>query len=663
MHDNVILFRPSGAECSQNINDFISFARYKLTVFGNDLDWEDDHWTAAGVKFRNIDAGKSTKSMRPELEMGQPFRDFAKAYFRYKHGIRPNCHKAELRALRCVERALCEQFGKPDPLQSTAATLDRAAAVAREYFDAPYPVGREIAALSTFMVEHGFLSHDPAWKNPVKRPQDTVRTGRAAAERREKKLPNEEGLDLLAEVFAGDPSDPRDIFVTSVTVMLMCAPSRIGEILALPHDCEVEQTTKKGELAYGWRFEPEKGGAPMIKWIPAPMVELAKLAINRIRHLSALSRRVAAMYEDHPERLPMVESCPDVGANVPLTDKQIRGALGASDLYLKGRPEGSPGKATLNQLNSWARKRLPKYFPWTDKRESIRYKDALFCFPIRLFKTGYSCYSVMLWKPTSNTWNDLIAKSQEDRDHSFFGRHADNLNRDLPLKITSHQFRHLVDTIARRGGLSESEIARWAGRADIKHNRAYNQISEFEMVDMIRNSDPALRLDASLDALAKQVAKVLPMTPTEFNRLTMPVAHITEVGFCIHDFVTGPCERFRDCANCTEQVCVKGDRRNELLPQQVALAEQQLAFAKEEAGDSIMGADRFIEVQELTVARLTQLNEIMHDPAVPDGSIVRLANPLEFSPVKRALVARGHVLAIKALAREGISLDEEVIDG
>ncbi|EKD74304.1 MAG: hypothetical protein ACD_45C00005G0009 [uncultured bacterium] len=55
-------------------------------------------------------------------------------------------------------------------------------------------------------------------------------------------------------------------------------------------------------------------------------------------------------------------------------------------------------------------------------------------------------------------------------------------SRENSTPIDTHQFRHLLNTMAQRDGLSQSEIARWSGRADIKQNRVYDHMSEFELV-------------------------------------------------------------------------------------------------------------------------------------------------------------------------------------
>lgn len=61
-----------------------------------------------------------------------------------------------------------------------------------------------------------------------------IKTGREAKKNREEKLPCDIALNALAEIFATNPINERDIFTSSVFAMLMSAPSRITEVLALP---------------------------------------------------------------------------------------------------------------------------------------------------------------------------------------------------------------------------------------------------------------------------------------------------------------------------------------------------------------------------------------------------------------------------------------------
>ncbi|SEH15758.1 hypothetical protein SAMN05428974_1513 [Sphingopyxis sp. YR583] len=642
---DVLVFIPQHElTASANMAEFIRMCREDLTLFGPNLDWSNSVWREAKVTFGNIDQSSVIGGVTQPL--AQPFCDFAKAYFRYRHTHAPNEHKAELRALKCVERALIEQTDAADPSTINISVLDAAAQIARNCYEAPYAPGREIARLAQFLAEHRLVAHSLDWKSPIRRPIDTVRTGAKAKERREAKLPDPEAVHAIASIFARGPTHAADIFVTSAAAMLLCAPSRISEILELHVDCEVEERKRDGSTAYGWAFRPKKGGAPMIKWIPAPMVDIAKLSIARLREISAPAREFARWVESGD-----THSFPGFSAHAGVDGLLSRTAI--KELIgkfrsLKGlqfQKAGSFRMTTVANFSAWLRAeviRENRFFPYISKDKVVKFSDNLFCFKQNQIAYSHSSVELSLWRPNNNSLNDKLTDSLEKASASFFDRHGFNAGREHRLKVTSHQFRHLITTFAHRGGLPSSEIARWRGSKDVKQNRAYDHRSEFELVAMLREHDPTLVRSKSELEIAEQIKAALPMTTAEFNALEKPTAHITEFGFCIHDFVMSPCQRFRDCLSCTEQVCVKGDGRLQGLRQQLELVEKEMEKAKEGAAEGAYGADPWTRVQSETHARLQSLIEIMQDPEIPDGSIIRIANPKEFSPARRALIHRGY---------------------
>lgn len=640
---NIFVFIPKH-ELSANANmaEFVRACREELTLFGPYLDWENNTWQTANAAFGNIDQGSVAGGVTQPL--AKPFLDFAKAYFRYRHTQAPNLHRFELRALRCVERALVEQTGAADPSAINVGVLDLAAQIARDHYKAAYGPGREIAALARFLTEHRLVGHFLDWKNPIKRQVSVVRTGEKARKQQEEKLPDPEAVEAIASIFARGPTHAGDIFVTSTAAMLLCAPSRISEILELHVDCEVEENKRDGALAYGWRFRPKKGGAPMIKWIPEPMVDVAKLAIARLREISAAAREFAKWVESGDiQNFP--GSCAFLEANGTLSRKAIAGLIGSKRSFagLPSKETGSFRVTTLEDFAAWVRVaaiKENKYFPYTSKTKNLKFSDSLFCFNQYQLAYFNETRQFSLYSPSNNTLNEFLHSSLERAYVSFFDHHGFNIGREDRLKVKSHQFRHLITTMAHRGGLPSSEIARWRGSNDVKQNRAYDHRSEFELAAMLREHDPALTRSKSQLEIAEQIKIALPLTTAEFNTLEKPTAHITEFGFCIHDFVMSPCQRFRDCMRCTEQVCIKGDQRLQGLRRQLELVETELEKAKVGATEGLYGADPWTHVQSETQARLRGLIEIMEDPTLPDGSIIRLANPKEFSPARRALAYR-----------------------
>ena len=103
-------------------------------------------------------------------------------------------------------------------------------------------------------------------------------------------------------------------------------------------------------------------------------------------------------------------------------------------------------------------------------------------------------------------------------------------------------------------------------------------------------------------------------------------AHTTEVGFCVHDYTMSPCQLHRDCLNCEELVCVKGDViKATAIRRQYAETQTLLAQALEAAKQEYSGANRWVEHQQHTLERLDQLCKILDDPDVPDGTLMQLS--------------------------------------
>jgi hypothetical protein len=148
-----------------------------------------------------------------------------------------------------------------------------------------------------------------------------------------------------------------------------------------------------------------------------------------------------------------------------------------------------------------------------------------------------------------------------------------------------------------------------------------------------------------------------PVTYTDLEAVGEGIAHITEYGFCVHDYSMLPCQKHRDCLNCTEQVCVKGDAiKLDRLKQQQRLTQIQLDKAKAEDEMGTYGADRWSLHQIKTLERLDQLIQMLESPDIPDGAVLRLNHDQEFSSLKREIAARQSTTKI---ASSEPSIDEQ----
>jgi hypothetical protein len=237
---------------------------------------------------------------------------------------------------------------------------------------------------------------------------------------------------------------------------------------------------------------------------------------------------------------------------------------------------------------------------------------------------------------TTNQVNEVLGGKPAMR--SMFERFGFTEPDGSRIRVSTHQFRHWLNTLAHRGGMSQLDIAKWSGRKDARQNQAYDHMAPEEFLCMARE------LTEGDDRLFGGLADLMSKTPVsrdEFMMLVFPTAQATELGFCIHDFAMLPCERNRDCMNCNEHVCVKGDKsKTARIKEQLELAEAQLWKAEEAVAGGYYGANRWQEHHQATVGRLRNLTSILEDSTVPEGSLIRLTKQNEFSPIRLAIQDR-----------------------
>lgn len=637
----VLLFTPKHLlDAKANLNDFIEMCRDRLTVFGADLEWGRDTWPGVG-NFTVI--GAPARGFTESQLLNPEIVPFAKSYVRYQQGHNPSKLKNEFKAIRCIEKALLQVKGRADITLTDIQVMDVAAEVAREYSSTAYQAGSSLVQLVKFLNENKIIAVSITWKNPISKPKDIHRIDVEGKKKRADKMPDQHLLEFMGEMFANDPQSPRDRFTTSIFALLMCAPSRVTEIQDLPVNCLHSEIDTKGVERLGLRFYAGKGYGADIKWVSTVTREIAVEAVRRLSEMSEEGRRLATWYETQPDKFYRHVDCPNVGELDPLTDEQAAMALGLSvehlnlSPYFKGyepyqilKAKGEP--LTLAFLNRFAHSQLPEGWPWKNKERHIRYSQALCCFRRHEMHLDRTTSPLLLWTPGKSTFTtDLnYIPGQES---NIWRRHG-YTNRDgTQISMTSHQLRHFLNTVAQRGDLGQLDLAKWSGRANIHQNATYNHMSDDEYVDLVRS--------AGLGGVLDKVKANAPVTFADLNAVGDGIAHVTEYGFCVHDFSMLPCQKHRDCLNCTEQVCIKGDaERLERLMQQRDGIRMQLEKAREATLDGMYGADRWSQHQQKTLQRVSQLIELLESPNTPMASVIRLRDDQEFSALKRELAAR-----------------------
>jgi len=640
-------------DAADNLKGFIGLCRDRLTIFGADLDWNAGVWDVTPWIFLSGRKGRTALTWSnhdtSKQKMGEllslPFLDFAKSYMRYQHGMKPTKNVGfRLSALRALERSLIELHGDSKVEKADTEVFNRSAQLVRDKFEpaTSYRIGSQLGMISHFLVENNLVADSFFWKNPLKRSRDKNRVGKKADEDRLNKLPSEAGLDALPHAYNLAMEVP-DIIATSIVAVLCGASDRINEVFRLPVDCEVHQKRPDGGEAYGLRWWPSKGADPMVKWIIGTMVDVVKDAVSRLRTETEEARRMARWYEENWGRVYLPEDCLHLRGEKLLTGKDISNLIGLAQPDKGNRWAENNGLEKIkighrvyfyfHAFEKAVLKMLPDNFPVLNPETGLKYSQALLIAPMHIFYPGRISCRCMFEIVTTDTINNQLGAGQKHGKASVFSRLGFTESDGTPIVITSHQFRHWLNTLAQRGGLSQLDIAKWSGRKDIRQNEVYDHVSAHELIEKVRKID-----DGSMfGPLAEFVAKA-PISREEFMQLSVPTLHSTELGFCIHDWTMMPCQRHADCINCTEQICIKGNiEKTARIEKNLLDAEEQLERAEKAIEEGSAGADRWLVHHQLTVKRLRNLWSILSDPKVPEGAVIQLSNDKEFSPIRVAM--------------------------
>jgi len=508
---DVILFCPkTELDASENLAGFVESCRTGLTVFGSSLNFESDVWDVTEFISRKGFGDKHERLVFSTLEtasakspkwMADTFRPFAKAYIRYMHGLRPTKNIGfRLAALRALEAALSENGQEPIPVRTDAHILNRSAQLIVDRYSeaAAYRIGGQLEMIAEFLADNRLTVVPTQWRNPIKRPGDAVRVGKQFDERRQEKMPTEAALDALPKVFRL-AIDPADVIVSSVAAILCSAPDRINEVLILPVLCEVRQSAGKNKGdAYGLRWWPAKGANPMVKWIVPSMAGVVEEAISKLREVTHEARQIAKWYEDHPEKVYLHKSVHHLRNVERLTMNQVAQIIGlpnehSATGWCKGKNievhgQGAAKNTRFVDVERAIVAMLPAGFPFLEKETGLKYSDALLVTRTYELSSQRASFRCMIEPISIDQINDGLGSRVKHGVTSIFTRFAFTEPDGSPIKVTTHQFRHYLNTLAQAGGMSQLDIAKWSGRTDVRQNAAYDHMTSDQMLQKIRDA-------------------------------------------------------------------------------------------------------------------------------------------------------------------------------
>lgn len=671
---NVILFQPkSQHDAKANLVDFIDFAK-GLKPLGVDQPFASNEWSAGkALHLRQgnkeeflhftqlvciegqIQKGLQAKSASKIMD--EPFLSFAKAMISYTYALAPSGSiKTFLYALRHMHVAILRTTGSLCPSGITTDILNNTCQLLMETYQTPYPYGLHLESMYRTLVEARLVSIPTIWKSVIPyQPTQSRRSGKEFDAARNRKLPNPAALNGLAHIF-NHPKDKADIAVTSVCALLLCDPNRIVEAITGPLDCiaregvDVAGNKLKGIFL---RWYPAKRADPMQKPVIPSMAEVARRAIGNLRTLGAPARELARWYEDNPAKIYLPPHLAHLRSKPLLSKEDLNAILfdgkrGIDNMITWVKiniPEYGTTRTTKKrpdepyipfaELEKVVLAMLPRGFPVLNPTTGVKYSEAL-CICRYAELTGSAPFLCVL-QPI--TYHHMAQRLMGTNDvQTIFEKHGLTDEIGGSLFIKSHMFRHYLTMVGKAGGLSDMESNKWAGRANASHMSTYNSRSDRDVLANIRN---AVALNKpELGPLANMDTRMF-INRAEFANIRVISAHTTDLGHCLHDFATLPCQLHGDHINCNEHVVIKGEVEQEknlrcLQAETCSLLEK----AKTAMSEGEYGASMWVDDHTKKLERINQIVHFLDDPNTPIGAVIQSSGIVPPSRLKQAMEGR-----------------------
>ncbi|WHS99750.1 MAG: hypothetical protein LZT29_02779 [Pantoea stewartii] len=455
------------------------------------FDWDNVSW-GRGVTFYKYSSRNCKKEHKRNLSF--EFCEFVKAYV-YSFNL-DNSSKAQevIKAFRLIEIALLKFSDKADITKLTHAILDEAILEAYQLF-IPATVQRiykDIIKINDFLCKKEIIcSHVKTWCFKLEKDNDIgSKPNQSAGDDKNSKLPDLRVIEFVGEVFRSENKSPRDIFTTSIFALLLCAPSRISEIMNLNEDCLITIVDSNGVERHGLRFFAAKGFGYSVKWIPDSMVSVAQEAISRLKALGVNAKTISVIISngevDLYKKLNKKPFDPMITTDLKKLgfDYKLINLSKECTAFINKLDKGEVSvKFFWNYIN---KKDVKKDFSGMTNSHYAKGKLVALNYNQLNAVKGDDIFTSI--KGTKNLiQNEFLSTVKERNDYlNIFERHKIKCRSEELLTFSSHQLRHLINTLAQRTKLSEIEIAFWSGRKNINHNNNYNHVTDDEMIAMSR---------------------------------------------------------------------------------------------------------------------------------------------------------------------------------
>lgn len=651
-----------------NLESFVQRGR-DSAAFGHDLDFDAAAWdltkwggarpSAQGKKvvlyFTTHENG-TAKGLSGRDPMLNPFGDFIKAVVRLRQESNPRQPeglRVLVRSSRYLHETVLERSGDPCSLRTEDFVQAAQACRAREKETSRYRIGLWLEEIAGWLNKYAISKGRIDFSNPFPRvTYDHTRIGKEHDERRAKKLPSPAAFDALGQI-SNLVEEPSEVLRMRVIEILVAGGFRINEGLTLPEDCEVEEELSENgkpaldsegnqRIRYGLRYWPEKGGLPDVKWIVSPMIDVVKRAVRDIRIHTASARKIAKWLERHPGRA-CFDPENDQGPSQVYSSYDLARILGMSQRSggtQWAERQGIVPATIVNRVCYYYRADIeaalsPQEFP--NRSLQMPLSAYLFVVPQNFCHSRKPTNPSVVRLLTDQQISDFLSGRNSERGttRSVFDRYGFTEADGSPIKLTSHMFRHWLNTIFEQGGLGQHEIARWFGRKDIGQNAVYDHVTGMEKAEEVHRLMEGGKMRGPMAEIHEMLD---PVDRAAFRDTAIATAHTTDLGACATDWSLVPCPDHGSCARCSEHLIVKGDLKQKARAEEL-LNEHEwfLADAIREAEEDTYGASNYVAHNRSMVEGLRRILAVHNDADIPDGTLVQLNTGVPPRLVTKAL--------------------------
>jgi hypothetical protein len=629
--------------CELNSLALIDQAK-RSAAFGQ-IDWDDAIWQVTdseaqrGHKQRNSNLcfTQHRREKRTDSRTGDPFTnsarfaDLAKAIIRKRKEVGGQCasNQGELIiAFRYLHEEL--QDCDFDLTRLSKEKLDAAARAvkAREEPGTVYRRVQRLEELARILDENGIVRVKLDWRCSWNtRPkslrtdllEDSASPGASPASKGRSKLPSDGIIEAIAYLYHHIPKSAwADRVRVCLVTLLVITGFRIGELLTLPaRRVETEDGTGNRYIVY----YPEKGAPPQKKWLMTAGGQLAEAIIDELIELTADARVMARWLKENPGQVQL--------SGLDLTQRtvtlaNVREALGlsrklrATEAFLLTRGlviHGSGAEAVVITSELIDALRAESYFkPVNIVRntgEELHLSEALACAFGNAFHSRRAALTYCV-RPISEGQLSAFIQHSAGRPGAFERYGLRGPTGDV-LRVNSHAFRHWLNDLLDRGGLSDLEQAAYFGRRNPQDNRAYQTKTPAERARKARE-------DLKAGTLRGPVAQVIARLPVARQDAVLAArvqaVHVVPGGLCFHQFSQTPCPNQMACTDgCgdfhwqTDDALAKRE-----LEFEKAVLEVAVETASREVAEESWGADAWLQHN---IRKLKQVNAAIADSAAP----------------------------------------------